>query len=219
MRIDMHIHSCYSHDAVSKPETIVKTAKEKNLVALITDHGNCKAWAEISKYAKQYDVPFILGEEIKVYDNGKMVGELLGYFMDTPLEKGEYPEVIDKLRAQDALISVAHPFDTFRKPFRRLEEVKNRVDAIEIFNARGYWGSFNKKTRTFVEKNSLHFTAGSDAHFPEEIGNAYIELEASGLEEARKLIKKGRVTYYGKLAPFTVHIKTQLAKRGIIKPM
>ena len=214
----MHMHSHYSCDAITKPETMIKIAKKNNLGIAITDHNTCKAWNKIETFAKQYDVPFILGEEIKVFDKGKLIGEILGYFMNHEIEPGHYLEVIDALHAQDAFVSVPHPFDTFRKPFQRLEQVKHKVDAVEIFNARGYTKSFNEKTKAFVEKNNLAFTAGSDAHTPGEIGNAYIESKATDLEEFRKLLKKGNVKYTGKLAPFTVHIKTQLAKAGILKP-
>lgn len=218
LRIDMHMHSHYSCDAVIKPETMIKTAKTKNIGIAITDHNTCKAWNELKSLAKQYDVPLILGEEIKVFDKGKVIGEILGYFMNKEVKSGNYLDVIDSLHAQDAFVSIPHPFDTFRKPFSRIEQVKHKVDAVEIFNSRGYIKSFNEETKKFVEKNNLSFTAGSDAHTPEEIGNAYIEAEATDLEEFRKLLKKGNVKYTGKLASFTVHIKTQLAKRGILKP-
>ena len=218
LRIDMHMHSHYSCDAITKPETMIKLAKKKNIGIAITDHNNCKAWSELKLLAKKHDVPLILGEEIKVFDKGKVIGELIGYFMNHEVEPDPYLEVIDALHAQDAFVSVAHPFDSFRKPFQRLEQVKHKVDAVEIFNARGYNSSFNEKTKAFVEKNNLAFTAGSDAHFSEEIGNAFIESDATELDEFRKLLKKGNVKYKGKLAPFTVHIKTQLAKAGILKP-
>ncbi|MFH1240703.1 MAG: PHP domain-containing protein [Candidatus Diapherotrites archaeon] len=218
LRIDMHMHSHYSCDAITKPETMIKTAKKKNLGIAITDHNNCKAWGELKSLAKQHNVPLILGEEIKVFDKGKVIGELLGFFMNHEAEPAPYLDVIDALHAQDAFVSIPHPFDTFRKPFQRIEQVKHKVDAVEIFNARGYTKSFNEETKEFVEKNKLAFTAGSDAHTPEEIGNAYIEAEATDLEEFRKLLKKGNVKYNGELAPFTVHIKTQLAKYGILKP-
>lgn len=218
LRIDMHTHSQYSCDAVTKPETMIKTAKKKNLGIAITDHNTCKAWSELKSLAKQYDVPLILGEEIKVFDKREMIGEILGYFMNQEVKPGNYLDVIDVLHAQDAFVSVPHPFDIFRKPFSRIEQVKHKVDAVEIFNARGYNSSFNEKSKKFSEKNNLAFTAGSDAHFPEEIGNAYIEAEAADLEEFRKLLKKGNVKYNGQIAPFSIHVKGQLAKYGLIKP-
>ena len=216
MNIDMHMHSSHSMDALTKPETMVKIAKKKGLAIAITDHGTTSAWSEIRKHAEKAGVQYILGEEILVEHDGKNVGEILGYFMNAPVKNLNVFATIDELREQDALIGVAHPFDKFRKPFRMLDEVRTKVDAIEIFNSRGYTGSFNKKAQAYAKKYKIPGTAGSDAHTPGEIGNAYVIAETDDLEEARKLIKAGKTSYYGKIASRTVHLKTQLAKFNIM---
>ena len=85
---------------------MIKLAKQKKLGIAITDHNTCKAWGELKSLAKQYGVPLILGEEIKVFDKGRIIGEILGYFMNHEVEPGHYLEVIDALHAQDAFVSV-----------------------------------------------------------------------------------------------------------------
>ena len=38
MNIDCHVHSMYSKDALSKPKSIARAAKEHNIVIALTDH-------------------------------------------------------------------------------------------------------------------------------------------------------------------------------------
>jgi len=53
LKIDLHIHSQYSTDGLSKPESIVKRAKKKGLDGIaITDHNNTQAWKPLLSLAK-----------------------------------------------------------------------------------------------------------------------------------------------------------------------
>ncbi|MCX8190489.1 MAG: PHP domain-containing protein [Candidatus Diapherotrites archaeon] len=182
----------------------------------LTEHNSTRPWIEAISLSKKYSVPFIKGEEIKVYNNGSLVGELLGLFMTSHVNPGEIFEVIDKLKDQDAIISVSHPFDLLRRPFfqgfRMLEEIKKEVHAIEVFNSRCLLGSANEKAKAFAERNKLAFTAGTDAHFKCELGNAYLCVDADTLETARKKILKGQCTYFGRKGPLRAQIYTKLAK-------
>lgn len=221
MKLDLHVHSIYSGHALGSGKQIIKTASDKGAGFAITDHDCCKAWKIFSAEAKKQSVPLVLGEEIKVFRCGDLVGELIGLFMNTPVQPGEIYEVIDSLRKQDALISIAHPFDILRAPlltgFRLKKEIFDLVDAVEVFNGRSWLSRFNKQAQEFSGRNSKPFTAGSDAHFPSEVGNAGLELDCSSLEEARKLIKDGNAKVFGKRTPITTHFKVQLVKQGLLK--
>ena len=68
------------------------------------------------------------------------------------------------------------------------------VDIIEVFNARSLSTSSRTKARRLVQKFGKIASAGSDAHTPQEIGNAYIEmLEFSGKDEFLKSLAQGRI--------------------------
>ena len=55
----------------------------------------------------------------------------------------------------------------------------------------------------FALKHNLTITAGSDAHFAWEIGNAFILAESSGEDELKRKILKNEITFKGKLSnPF-----------------
>ncbi|MEM4598719.1 MAG: PHP-associated domain-containing protein [Candidatus Diapherotrites archaeon] len=214
--IDTHIHTKLAGHASLSVDEIFNFCSKKGIVPALTEHNSTRPWDEAYALSKKYSLQFIRGEEIKVYNNGVFVGELLGLFMNSHVKPGEIFEVIDSLREQDAIISVSHPFDFMRRPFfrgfRMLEEIKKEVHAVEIFNSRCIFGSANEKAKVFAEKNKLAFTVGTDAHFRCELGNAYLCVDADTLETARKKILKGQCTYFGRKGPLRAQLYTKLAK-------
>jgi len=221
LKIDFHIHSRHSGDAGLKPEQIIGLSKEKGIIPALTDHNTCDGWKETKKQSKSQKWPFIQGEEIKVYSGSNYLGELLGLFMQNPVKKGQLWDVLDALEEQDAFISVPHPFDYLRKPllysFKALDEIVSEVHAVEVFNSRCRFNFPNKLAERYAAEHGKPFTAGSDAHFPVELGNAYVEVEASDLEEARKKILKRKCSFSGKISPWKVHNYTTLVKLGLMK--
>ena len=139
----------------------------------------------------------------------------MGLFLQEEVKQGELPDVLDALRAQDAVVIIPHPFDIFRKAFKELNASARKVDVIEGFNARCYFSSFNMQALAFAAGHSIPVSAGSDAHFPFEFANAYTEIKASSLEEFRKKLVKGKTVLHGKKARLSVHLWTQLAKLGL----
>ncbi len=212
----MHIHTAYSKDAGLKLKNLFRFCSARGIVPAITDHNTTKAWKEAEKLSKRYKTPFIKGEEIKVLHNECIVGELLGLFMNEPVKSYDVYEAIDELRAQDAIISVAHPFDIFRRAFKMLDEVAGKVDCIEIFNSRCWLSEFNAKAAKYARERKIPFTAGTDAHFSFELGKAFLICDASSLEEARKKILKGKCSYYGRLNVLSGHLMTWLRKLGVV---
>jgi hypothetical protein len=219
IKLDCHVHSKYSSDAITEPKTLVKIAKKKGLSIVITDHNNGLAWKELLIHARKHGVWVIKGEEIKTFENNKMIGELIGIFMQEPVKPKNYLEVIDELKTQGALISVPHPFDCFRNNFKKLEECIKKIDLIEGFNARCFLNSFNVKAKEFSKKNFKPMIAGSDAHMPWELGKAFtlINVEPWDEESLRKKLFKGKTIIKGKRSSLLVHFFTQLAKMNLIK--
>ncbi len=219
MKLDLHLHSFRSSDSINRPKTIIHLARKKKIDISITDHNSIRSWKELVSLGKKAGVKVVQGEEIKVFDENKnCIGEILGLFMNEFVKPKFYLEVIDELREQDALISVSHPFDFLRHDFKLLKTEFKKVDCIEGFNSRCYADSFNEKAKSFAEFHGIPMTAGSDAHFPEEIGMAFTEVKTDSLEDARKLLKKGKSTLHGKRSSMMVHIKTFFAKNGFFKP-
>jgi predicted metal-dependent phosphoesterase TrpH len=86
------------------------------------------------------------------------------------------------------------------------------VDAIEVLNSRCLFESANQKAREFTKKNGLAGSAGSDSHSPWEIGNAFVEADATDLEEFQKQIRKGKIEAKGNRSNQFVHFFSTIAK-------
>ncbi len=214
LKADLHNHSCFSHDALTTPKSFIRTAKQKGLDAIaLTDHNTTKGWKAVLEEAKKQGFLLILGEEIKVYENKKCAGEMLGLFLQELISPSEPETVLDKIREQDGIAIIAHPFEwAGRHPFRSVKKFAKRVDAIEVLNSRCLFESMNQKALEFVKKNSLTGSAGSDSHTPWEIGNAFVESKANDLEELRKAIQKGNIVVKGKRSNQFAHFFSTLAK-------
>jgi predicted metal-dependent phosphoesterase TrpH len=214
MKIDLHCHTYYSHDALCPPKLLVRRAKKAGLDGIaITDHNSIKAWKDAKEEADKIGLLLILGEEIKIKENGKTIGEILAYFINKEINPHgkTAKEIIEEIKSQGGLAIIAHPYH-WKKPFKKLEECKNMVDGVEVFNARSQSKKGNEKSLKFAKDNNLPITAGSDAHTYFEIGRAYVETEAKTLEELKTAIKNNKVRVYGKQTSPAIQILAGLAK-------
>jgi predicted metal-dependent phosphoesterase TrpH len=173
MKIDLHIHSKYSGDSRMEPADILKTAEKAGLDGIaITDHNTIKGGLEAGKIKS--DIEVIVGSEIRT-DRG----EVIGYFLNTEIEKRELFEVIDAIKEQGGTVCIPHPFDLFRiYKLKPEEDVLKSVDCIEVLNSRCILGASNKKARILAEEHGLGMTAGSDAHTPSEIGTSGVVVDS-----------------------------------------
>lgn len=186
MNIDMHVHTIYSYDSIIKIDELISICKSKNIVPAITDHNSIKAITEL----KKKNFKFIPGEEI-LTDKG----DLIGLFIQEEIKKGtEFFEVIDLIKAQGGITYLPHPFDIFRKGVH-CKKCLISVDVIEVINAKSnfifdYMANVNAK-----RLNKLR-GAGSDAHVPYDIGNAYVKVEGDDELEPKiflKMLKNSKI--------------------------
>lgn len=172
LKCEFHCHTKYSKDSLTSPKRIIETCIKKGIDRIaITDHDTIQG-ALATYQIDPYRV--IIGEEITTNK-----GELLAFFVKDQIPAGLSPfQTIKRLQAQDAFISVAHPFDKMRKHWEEnvLHDMVNDIDAIEVFNARCMTPNANQLAYEFAKKHDLPGTVGSDAHIPFEIGRAYMNL-------------------------------------------
>ena len=188
VRADLHVHTCYSADSLSRVEGVLSSAVKKGLGAIaITDHDEIAGALEASKIARQRRLPLqvIVGEEV-----GTDRGDLLVYFLRKKIEPGSLGQVLKEVGRQRAVCCAAHPFD-FARHGIALEKLPGRelaaIDAIEAFNARITFNAHNASALLFCQKAGKPFLAGSDSHHPSEVGAAYAEFEIAA---GRKLDAK-----------------------------
>lgn len=199
MKYDLHTHSKYSLDGVIEPEKLIKTGIKKGLDGIaITDHDTIKGGVEAKKYEKD-DFMVIVGSEINTER-----GEIIGLFLEEEIKSKDVPGVVAEIKEQNGISIIPHPFDVVRKSaLQPTDEDAKLVDGIEGFNSRCVLQKHNNKAVEFALKHNLTITAGSDAHFAWEIGNAFILAESSGEDELKRKILKKEITFKGKLSnPF-----------------
>jgi len=191
LKADLHIHTKYSMDCNTPLEKIINRCLELEINCIaISDHGTAEGALKMQDLA-----PFtvIVAEEILT-----PYGEIMGMFLKETIPSGlSVEQTISRIRAQDALVNIPHPFDTFRGfgvDGRELEALVGQIDAVEVFNARGPFRKPLTKARAFAQKYDIPGTAGSDAHTIGEIGNAYIEMpEFNGKDDFLQALRTGKV--------------------------
>ena len=191
LKADLHIHTNYSMDCnTSLPQVINRCLKVGINCIAIADHGTAEGALKMQSLA-----PFtvIVAEEILTPH-----GEIMGMFLKDTIPSGlSVEQTISRIRAQGGLVCIPHPFDTFRRSgldVGILEELVEQIDIIEVFNSRSPLASASTKALIFAQKHSIPGSAGSDAHTPHEIGNAYVEMpEFNGKDEFLQTLAKGKI--------------------------
>lgn len=206
--VDLHAHTLWSKDCLTTFEKIIRLCEERGIDRIaITDHNTADGALAMQKLAPDL---VIVGEEVMTPQ-----GEILAYFVQESVPAGLSPdETIRRLRDQGAVISISHPFDQLRKGAWREEDllkIIDRVDAIEIFNARCMIPSDNDKAIAFARQHNLIGTAGSDAHTALEYGRAMTWMRP--FEGASDFLMSLReAEHIKRLSPFYVHFGSRAAK-------
>ncbi len=208
MKVDMHVHTCYSKDATLSLETIMEGCRRRGLDGIaITDHNTIAGALALKEIA-----PFlvIVGEEI---DTTK--GEILGLFLKEEIPRGlTLKEAMARIREQGGLVGVPHPLDRLRRSAMgqvALLDILDELDFLEGFNSRVTFPSDNRKAQKLAQAQGLPITAGSDAHTAYEIGRAYVEMPPfNGREDFLESLAQGRIV--GHLTPLWIHIVTTWTK-------
>ncbi len=174
VRVDCHLHTVASGDAVLTLEQLAERAQQTGLdVVCITDHNVTSA--AVAAAGRDLGVRVIVGEEIRTPD-----GDVIGLFLT---ERIPYvlplPEVIGRIRTQGGLMYAPHPFDQVRSSLGRVlpglcEE--GAVDIIEVFNAKIADQALNDRAAELAGVFTLPGGVGSDAHDAPGVGAAYLEM-------------------------------------------
>jgi len=204
LKVDLHVHTYYSLDSLLPPKTLFKVCRMKGINCIaVTDHNSIEGALKM----KKYPMKVIVGEEITTKN-----GEIIGLFLNEAIPKNlSLEETVEKIKEQDGLVYVPHPFDRLRNKVKADESFWKKVDIIEVFNARTIFLEDTKKAFEFAKKNKIHFGCGSDAHTSFEIGNAYILMEEFDTKkEFLKNLSKGKL--FCKKSPIIFHIFTKAVK-------
>jgi predicted metal-dependent phosphoesterase TrpH len=214
LRVDFHVHTKSSPDSLTSASKMIQTARRRGIDrVVVTDHNKI----DEAYLAKDLDSELIIvGEEIET-----TAGEILAAFMTEEIPPGLPPmEVITRLRAQKAFISISHPFDPLRKGGWNREallEILPFIDAIETFNARCLRPVYNWRATTFAREHGIPGTHGSDAHAAFEIGRGSLLVpkfqDAKSLQKSIKAAISPRLFLSAPWVHFTSRYATWVKKR------
>lgn len=189
IRIDLHMHTKYSGDAIISPKLIVDQLYAHPFIkgVAITDHDTLEGYYHTQKLATAYkDILIIPGIEVSTTQGHITV---LGV-----QEKPTYPltveDVVDFAKERAGTIVIPHPYrnvgigDLARKM---------PADAIEVLNPRSTHQE-NKMAEELARERSLPSVAGSDAHRPQQMWRAYTEVDNElDVDDVLSAIKSGLV--------------------------
>jgi predicted metal-dependent phosphoesterase TrpH/glycosyltransferase involved in cell wall biosynthesis len=175
VHVDLHMHTDHSSDCATPVETLITSAERAGLGAIaVTDHNEISGALEVRERANGR-VKVIVGEEVKTADQG----EVIGLFIEEKIPRGmTLEETIADIRRQGGLVYVPHPFDRMHSvpDYEHLLKVLDDIDAIEVFNPRVAFSSFNEEAARFAAKYRIVAGAGSDSHVAQGLGSVKIKM-------------------------------------------
>ncbi|MFH7859750.1 MAG: PHP-associated domain-containing protein, partial [Candidatus Aenigmatarchaeota archaeon] len=87
-------------------------------------------------------------------------------------------------------------------------ELKNKINAIEAFNARNIFSKDNEKAYAIAKKEKFSITGGSDAHTIFEIGSGKTIIKDFGIENLKKAILNGETYISGNKLSIICHLSS-----------
>ena len=192
VRVDCHSHTMWSGDSTTTVDELLHAVVASGIDVLsITDHSTTNGAFEL---VDVLPCRVIVGEELRTGP-----GELLGLFLTERIPFGTPPEEFcQRVRDQGGLVSAPHPFDPMRHALnpdvlRSLAE-RGLIDVIEVFNAKISLRHLNEAAAEFAREFDLPGVAGSDAHVPEALGAAYVEMpDFANAQEFLANLRRGSI--------------------------
>jgi predicted metal-dependent phosphoesterase TrpH len=172
VRVDLHLHSNFSHDGQSSLEELLERSREVGLDRIaLTDHNTVEGAVKLALMAPELT---IVGEEAKTRE-----GEVIGLFINDRLPPYLTPEeVMDLIHEMGGLTYLPHPLDRHRSHFRpeRVVELAARIDIIETYNP---WchATANAAAAALAADLDKVGATGSDAHSLKELGRSWMEID------------------------------------------
>ncbi len=174
LRVDLHSHTMWSGDSTTTPDEFADAVAASGLdVVCITDHNAIAGAVEL---ADRLPCRVVVGEELRT-----AAGELIGLFLTerVPIGTG-HVDAAKAIRDQGGVVYVPHPFDPMRRNLSEsaLYELAEAdlIDAVEVLNAKTSLASLNRRAADFAAEFGIVGGAGSDAHVPDALGAAYVEM-------------------------------------------
>ncbi len=218
IKLDLHVHTVYSKDALIKPSELILELKRKKMDGCaVCDHNSLKAYSLLKKKTEGENLLIIPGMELETD-----IGEILALFVEEQIDLHDtrFFSVVDQINDKNGIIVIPHPFDFMRRNHLKMnllsnKTIKTHIDGIEVINSRIIFKNCITKAAEFAEKQSLFKTGGSDAHTKNEIGHGFTLIKGQTnltLESVRNALLSKKSESGGKLSSPLVHVITIMNK-------
>jgi len=204
LKIDLHVHTTYSYDALTTPKELVFYAKKCGLDGVaVTDHDRIDGALKI---AKETDFLIVPGIEISSL-NGHIIGLNVDELVPAKLS---VDETLDRIHEAGGIAVACHPVTFFKESLKG--HISARFDAVELINASAFPFKYSvRRSGEIASRLGLVRVAGSDAHYGPEIGYAYTLVNAeSDVDGVVNAIRKGLCSPHGRAIPLTMRFKKEL---------
>ena len=184
---------CGAATARRRPTSWSEAVVESGIdVLCITDHNAINGAVEL---AERLPCRVVVGEELRTH-----AGEIIGLFLTErmPDRHRACARPRGAIREQGGVVYVPHPFD----PMRRNLAEPALVELAARRAGRRHRGAqrqdvarhLNHRAAEFADEHDLAAGAGSDAHVPDALGAAYVEMpDFDGPAEFLASLRPGRV--------------------------
>lgn len=199
MKIDFHVHTNRSIDAVHTPREMVKRSKAAGLDGIaITDHNRLFPWIEAQWLSKEFGIvviPGLEGGNIAVQKHWIALG-ITHNITDFRLS---IKKILSLIRSDSGVSIAPHPHA--RLGYADYGTI--RFDAVEVLN-----GSEPHANSLITNTGKIPEVGGSDAHAVSMLGFTWTDVAADGaVEDILEAVRHGRCTPGGSVIPFLCHFR------------
>lgn len=196
MKLDLHVHSMFSHDCDQAPDVIIRKARRRGLDGLVvTEHNSFEASAPWDEH-RDCGLLVLRGVE---YSSAS--GHVLIYGIDSdrhlPEKRRPLREVGEIAEAEGWVLVAAHPF---KSGDDSLGASLLDVDAIRIVEINPRCSEAeNDAALALAGAHGFNTVGGSDAHFASRVGRVYTEFAAElhSMGELTEQLRSGVYRYRG----------------------
>ena len=195
LKLDLHLHTHHSGDAVNRIEEINRRCLEQGLDGYaISDHDTLDGVGEaITSGGGLIVVPALeisaRGAHIICLEPKEVIPSKLSM-----------KDTVERIHSQGGTAVLAHPYGLLRSWLSINQAGLCGFDAVEVANSAQFpYETITGYNRRLAERLGLPATGGSDSHIPSTIGRAYTIVDSASreVEDIVEAIKKGRTEAVG----------------------
>jgi predicted metal-dependent phosphoesterase TrpH len=203
LKIDLHVHTCYSYDSLITPQQLVLYAKKRGLDGVaITDHDRVDGALKI---ARETDFLIIPGVEVS-----SLGGHIVGLNVQKQIpQKLSVDETVDKIHEAGGIAVACHPTVFIKQSLGK--NLSSKFDAVEVINASAFPFRYSvNRSKQIASNLGVAAVAGSDAHYGPEIGYAYTLIDAAPrVSDIVNAISNRLCQPFGSAIPLSLRLKRE----------